>query len=499
MNIINFYLCTLCRYFEWVAEIQRLLHHWHNKFINQKVSIDEIVLYTTNQEKLRKIGDTLLVSSMVFDSNTLSNIERAFFEECENLNALLLKYIPNHPDANWCLLSFLLEDHGIHFPQEVHDFLHNKVHFPGTRYNCSELATASCPSGITGKFRPGHNISFKLHKNVTLQELTNIVHCIRTFQQPLLQYMDSFIFFHLKKSAVFQKCLKHFKQAILPSTHDASVMPSLSPEQSPSSHLPMHHLVNALRQADIMMNKIVTGEFNYLETIGEDLEQNLMEIIKEFDIMSQCYKMETDMTGVDSIRGGIKSMLELLQYVPHVENIRSVLEQYQFDKCLNDPQFDELTSILQKLQTKEEMSKITPVVASEMMKRVKQILCFKDSTHSECLDIFPAIARSAKFYQFMKDKQFYGQQGQVIFLQQYNLITAQLQHEQYDETVLNHLRAAFVVISPFMDTETNLSELMKKVTELNAPNVLKQLRTVNTNLNLIKLWFSKAEVIFPTL
>ena len=84
--------------------------------------------------------------------------------------------------------------------------------------------------------------------------------------------------------------------------------------------------------------------------------------------------------------------------------------------------------------------------------------------------------------------------GQAIFLQQYQLITAQLQHEEYDEQVLNHLFAAFKVISPFMDAKKSFTELMREVTALNAVNGLKQLETVNTNITLIRLWFSRAEV-----
>ena len=81
-----------------------------------------------------------------------------------------------------------------------------------------------------------------------------------------------------------------------------------------------------------------------------------------------------------------------------------------------------------------------------------------------------------------------------MFQQQYQLITAQLQHDEYDETVLNHLYAAFKIIEPFMDTHQSFQQLMSKVTSLDVTNGLKQLQTVNTNINLIQLWFSRAEV-----
>ena len=81
-----------------------------------------------------------------------------------------------------------------------------------------------------------------------------------------------------------------------------------------------------------------------------------------------------------------------------------------------------------------------------------------------------------------------------MFQQQYQLITAQLQHEEYNETVLNHLYAAFMFIKPFMDTHQNFHQLMSQVTSLDVTNGLKQLETVNTNITLIQLWFSRAGV-----
>ena len=87
-----------------------------------------------------------------------------------------------------------------------------------------------------------------------------------------------------------------------------------------------------------------------------------------------------------------------------------------------------------------------------------------------------------------------GEEGQAMFQQQYQLITAQLQHEEYNETVLNHLYAAFKIIEPFMDTHQNFQQLMSKVTRLDVTNGVKQLQTVNSNITLIQLWFSRAEV-----
>jgi hypothetical protein len=61
----------------------------------------------------------------------------------------------------------------------------------------------------------------------------------------------------------------------------------------------------------------------------------------------------------------------------------------------------------------------------------------------------------------------------------------------FPEQVLNHLFAAFKLMAPFMDSRQDLGTLMSKVLALDVTNGLRQLETVNTNITLIRLWFSR--------
>ena len=49
-------------------------------------------------------------------------------------------------------------------------------------------------------------------------------------------------------------------------------------------------------------------------------------------------------------------------------------------------------------------------------------------------------------------------------------------------------------MAPFMDPRQDLGRLMSKVLALDVTNGLRQLETVNANITLIRLWFSRAEV-----
>ena len=501
------------RYFEWVAEIQHALQYWSNKFQLQNINYGEVLLYASHYVKVAALGQSLCASSLVVDASSVQQVKTTFLQDFELLNALLLRYIPGIPDAKWCYLPSLLEEYGVCLPQRDQEMLNSRVGYPGG-HQPDVRGTPLHPS-TSGIFLPGHDISLTLHKNVTLKELSGIVRSVDKFQVPLTEHLRMLVFFKLSKSMLFDKYLRYFLKQITDSVQmpqatlsrmqfadfgfsigvpSASFTPP-STKQAPSQGLPMTNLVHALRQTSDLMDKIMRGTATYSEIIAEDkLILQQLEIEREFAILSD-YVQVSNLSS-DHCKGldGIQSMLELFQYTTHIKNIRSVCVQYHLKCALDDPLLQELTEIMADHVTEEDRSRMTPIIASEKMRRVKEILCLEGKTSSKCLDIFAAMTDSAAFYQFVRDKQFYGQQGQATFSQQYQLITAQLQHEEYDEQVLNHLFAAFKVISPFMDSKKDFTQLMREVTVLNAVNGLKQLETVNANITLIRLWFSRAEV-----
>lgn len=124
------------------------------------------------------------------------------------------------------------------------------------------------------------------------------------------------------------------------------------------------------------------------------------------------------------------------------------------------------------------------------MNFIKTSLCLEGAVNYFCLKIFPAVARSEVFHQFIQ-KRIVGKKSQPLSQQQYKQITAQL---QYDDTVLNQLMAVFVFITLFMDCDQSLNKLMTQVIQLDTSHELKQLETVTENISLVQLWFSRAVV-----
>ena len=262
-------------------------------------------------------------------------------------------------------------------------------------------------------------------------------------------------------------------------------------------------LACSLEKTEELLIRMMKGEATYVEIIAKgalDLEK--------LDIEEEFVTLVNFVTILRPRQAGFKdhpvmySLLELFQYAKHIHCICEVCEQYHLEGCLQDEQLEELQSLVSDVKLEENRSKLTSNEASERMKRIKALLCIDSSEDNPKdakkrfarLAVFPTIAASAEFYQFIHDKHFYGEKGQATFQQQYQLVTTQLQHEEYQEFVLNHLQAAFNLITPFMDDKQSFETLMKKVTSLDTTFGLKQLETVNANITLIQLWFSRAEV-----
>ena len=645
--------------------------------------------------------------------------ENQFLDAFEQLNALLIRYIPGQPDANWCTLPSLLQGCGVILPLHLLDLISQHVLFPGEEKTAEqkmrELLESQPFSYITGKFQPGHGLSLKLNKTLSLHELYVLEEGLKNFLQPIDNSLDMLVFFKLHQSVMFDKYLQVYlrkeSETGVKEDHSATALSltkstCLHPwtgDQSGVEGFPICVLQRALNRTHDLIIKLMQGTVTYFEVVTEaELSLETLNIVQEFSTFysfSETYLKPT-LDGCEGL-AGVESMLKLFQYIHHIQTVHCVCEQYQLHGCLKDPQllelcqqrvqaillewkqkfikqptnYDEvliyirqqeqlehfgqtictasavddiqdivtvismllntfeqlnvlltkyvpgqpdikwctlpsllqgwgvalpphllevisqhvlfpgeekaveflnndcstdnsglfepsynkllkltkalfhyelsalvkelnalswsmLEAMLQNLKELRQYIHYVPIIRSvckqcqlqgcledcqlldlcqvvenlnmkaklkfdEACRKVewmRNVLCFDNKASPCCLELFVVVSDSTAFYQFVCDKQFVGEKGQAVFQQQYQLITTQLQHDEYDETVLNHLYAAFKLIEPFMDTHQNFRQLMSKVISLDVTNGIKQLQTVKTNITLVQLWFFRAEV-----
>ena len=321
--------------------------------------------------------------------------------------------------------------------------------------------------------------------------LDSLTDKVKEFVQPIAPYIDLLVYFKLHPNKIFNAYFQ--KEVELQSCKD----------QEGEEHVRLQVLKNALEHTVTLMERIMEGAATYGEIVaGGELSvladgsqksfvDSSFDVEEEFQNLVRCSQFRNYSTG--GIHR-IKCLLKLLQLPHYVEMINCVCRQYNLNNCQDDADFKKVQEFALKLQIKEERSRITPTDAKIIWEEVEKIFCLQEGASLKCLDIFSKVADSVDFYHFLEEKEFTGQKGEVLFRQQYDLVTAQLQHEEYNEMVLNHLYAAFKFISPFTDPGQTFNCLMSVVTSLDTREGLAQLDTVKKNMHLIRLWFSRAEV-----
>lgn len=412
-------------------------------------------------------------------------------------------------------LPSLLAEYGIEVPEKILIPLTSQVLFPGENEEYTHIMCTDITPSVTGKFRPGHDVSLKLSTNVTHYQLIKLVRDIDDLVSPIKDNLDLLIYFFLHKSAIFDTYLRYQLRKHSGSLPDDSIPVSMQSVVSrvrtmsgaflnsirrgsePFKGISWQILAEALTATKELVVRLVEGTAQYSEvTAGGNLALEKMDIEFEFKVLVDYTKyLNGEQSNYDGLRG-IQCMLELFQYTHHINNVYSVCEQYHMKGCLNDERLQDIKTIANELQEVSCRDQLTSKDAIEKVEKIVSALRLKKrglGYDRSCLLLFPAIADSTVFYQFIKDKQFYGTNGQEVFRQQYELITAQLQHEEYNEIVLNHLLIAFQYVSPFVDDSQDFEKLMSEVHSMNISSGCQELYTVIKNINLVKLWFSRAE------
>ena len=508
-DIVSLHSDDVYKFFEWVRRLQIVLIDWQKNFVENNCNYDDILLYANNQSKLFQIGQLVCSKSIIVGAQDTQFKMNYYLQLFEKVNAHFIKYISGNPDAKYSTLPQILHRYGVVFPSKFtkHILLPGEKASPtGERPLLNPLSPCT-----TGLFQPpGQNISLEATKGLTMTELAVLTEQLDQFVKPLLDHMDMLVFFSLHQCEIFnnylhlqlkEECLVKQFVSVYPLMKPSvcfSTLRALPKQEGPKEEgFSLQILARALNTTRNFLAKLIQGTAKYSEIIAEGgmLTLESINIEAEFNTLASFFatvELAPHISNDEWLKA-ICSMLELFQYTSfHIPGIYGVCQQYNLEGCLNDPSLKEVVRLAEEVERSR--ANLTPLKAVEKMQCVKSSLYHKKPGSYSSLGLFPAVANSAAFFQFVRDKRFDGEKGQAAFGQQYQLITAQLQHEEYNENVLNHLYAAYKFILPFMDSKQNFNSLMTKVTGLDVSGGLKHLETVNSNITLIRLWFSRAEV-----
>ena len=351
------------------------------------------------------------------------------------------------------------------------------MRFPGNHdYQSKDCQKRINPS-LTDSFKLAA-VSLNLLKSLDLKKLKELVCELEEFLRPISNDLDMLVFFYLHKSVMFAQYMRYHLQVVSEGQSG----------QSCDHGVTIQVLSKALECTRDLLRRITEGTATLADiTAHNTLELNCVNIDYELSTLSLYATPGDSCEGLE----GISNLLKLLKAMQFIKIIKETCEQYHLEECTRDPDFATLIGIME-LKTNE--AELTLKKATRTMTDIRRILFLKSDDDIEKLQLFAVINESGEFYHFIREKKFVGDEGQTRFRQQYQLITSQLQHEEYNQFVLNDLYTAFELITPFMDTLQKFHSLMQKVSRVSKTSNFSPLKTVNDNISLITLWFSRAEV-----
>ena len=138
---------------------------------------------------------------------------------------------------------------------------------------------------------------------------------------------------------------------------------------------------------------------------------------------------------------------------------------------------------------------ITSSNACLKVSTIKRIFGIEDLIDNPCFNLFSLLQYGCPLFGFAQERGYNLINGMDTFRQEYQLVTADLLHEDHHEELLAVLLGAMQLTSCFFDKSCSLLDLwtsINKISNLSAATA--QLKTVNEKIGLIKIWFNRISV-----
>ena len=317
-------------------------------------------------------------------------------------------------------------------------------------------------------------------ENLTYKQILSFISHIEKFLGSLLPLIPFLEYFNLKRSKIFGKLINEQ----LPGNG------SKTPED----------LAVALRSVKSKLENILSGEAVYKD-FSPLLDKVSFVIRNEITLINN-YEEFKSYQGSSAIVH-FESFLILLESRNHIDSLCSFCDEFQLEKCLESKEMIRLKEIASELKNSElwQAKKLNAFTkdANEIQDLLQ--IC-SDSTVSQnraksfsFLELFePLNTKTKDLRVFLNENNFRGK-GQARFKQLHALVTQQLQHEEYNSEVLAKLYTVYYnLLEPLNDKNLSFQVFLKTVSGLDVQTCLAHLRTVNENLDLVRMWFCRAEV-----
>ena len=361
-----------------------------------------------------------------------------------------------------CTLRTVLEDANIEFSPALQVTFET---FISTDLDVKEAIALSCAS---------------------ICQLEKMKNDITTALEPLSLALRVLVFFQLQPSNWFTHTLKWCKE------NENSVLVN-------SEEMPLNNSIEDINRAVLLavslIWRICNGSATYEEIVlANSVELKNIVVQKEkgsLSLFSKIFSEQFDEEVQVCDLNGVTAFMELQRFSEYISIVDKVCKQFKFNELWSEWQLHNLMEDTKQFKSKDFLKSISLREAVSKSSDIKErFLIGTDGCFQDVFELFEVVHSSGPFIDFAIKKGFTGKSAKQSFTKLYRLVAAQLQHDHYNDKLLNQLLGCFDYVEPFLIEPTSFQQLMEQITGL--PSIkkgIKQLKNVIRNVSTIKLWF----------
>ena len=351
-------------------------------------------------------------------------------------------------------------------------------------------------------------ITYRAKQSSQLSSLESLKVSLTTFLEPLKDSLDTLVFVEFKNCLIFAKCINYFFEKLsstyLLSHQHSQTLITDSNMFTLDCQIRMIQLNTAVQEAEIVMVSLIedNAKMNIFADIFDSSDLKNIDLSVETKLLQQYYKLTIGHEVFVDISNTFTALLELYAVYKHIFALQKTCELFGLIECLNDPKMIQLIEIANEVEAQKASEfespnthYITSSDACVKVSTIKDIFGIDDLIDNPCFNLFSRLQHGCPLYDFAQERGYNLSNGMETFRQEYQLVTADLLYEDHEEVSLAILVGAMHLTSCFFNKSCSLLDLWTSINKIsNVSAATAQLKTVNEEIGLIRIWFNRVAV-----
>ena len=267
----------------------------------------------------------------------------------------------------------------------------------------------------------------------------------------------------------------------------------------------MTQLNIAVQEAETIVLSLIEGNARmYIITnIFNSSDLKSIDLSVENESLQKYYKLKIGHEVFVNISTSFTALLELFVVYKHIFALQKTCESFDLNECLSDHKMIQLIEIAKEVDKSQKARDIelpnthyiTSADACVKVSTIRDIFGINHLVDNPCFDLFSLLQHGCTLYDFAQERGYNLSNGMETFRQEYQLVTADLLYEDHHEELLAVLLGAMQLTSCFFDKSCSLLDLWTSINKIsNVSAATAQLKTVNEEIGLIRIWFNRVSV-----